>query len=328
LVAAPLTGQLAEARTHERRLDQLARLLLDAREDAERGPPLHVVEPEQHQRSPDRVDLTAHPEEGGVDVAQQAVAESDVARHERLELAQVDARVLKRRDELEDREPVRRHAARFHALGLAEEVPLEEVEAECLAALVVLLGLDLLGEQRAVVTRQARDVVGHGLGIAAEQLDLHDVDVLEQRRALLAPAEVVERDRVAVLTVVRERGDQVVVDLLVLEQLEHHAAAGKRPRERAHEEVARHVDPGEPLAHDLVETDLGERVHHDGGSRLVVVGEHRDVLVGAAEQKLVSHHVERRIEDRLPRDEDARHAHPQCCEHAPFEVGRPRTPAA
>src|SRR4051794_12239195 len=310
LIAVALARELTETSAHERRLDQLARLLVDSGEDAEGRPALDVVDTEQHEGAADRVDLAAQAEERRVDVAQQAVAQGDVPRDERLELGDLDPWILQSGHELEDRQPVGGHRLGLHPLGLAEEVALKQLEAERDAVLVILARLHLLRHGSDPVAREAGKVLLDRRPISPENVHLHDVDVLERGGEQLVARVVVEGDLVAASAMVLERLYQGVVDQLVLEQLEHDTAARQRLRKPLEQEVARDVDPRATVTDDGVEAELGERVDHHGGGGLVVVRDDRDVLVRAAEQQLVPDDVEVQIEDRLTRYEDPRHCSP------------------
>ncbi len=81
-----LAGALAEAGAHQRGHGQLGRLAVDARQHGQRRPAPQVLHAEERERLADRADLEAQPEEGRVDVAQQAEAQPDVATDQALEL--------------------------------------------------------------------------------------------------------------------------------------------------------------------------------------------------------------------------------------------------
>jgi hypothetical protein len=186
-----------------------------------------------------------------------------------------------------------------NAVSVAEEVALREVEAELERAAVGLSRLDLLGEEGDAVVAQALHV-GHDVGVVArQQVDLDNADVVEQPRVVLVPGEVVEREHVAVAAELRERVQELVVDRLLLEQLEHDPGRRQRERERPEDEAAGDVQPGRAVADQVLEPDLGERVDHNRRGRLVVVRDHRVVLVRATEEQLVPPQVELAVEDRL-----------------------------
>ena len=146
-VAALLGDQLAEARARERRDRQLGRLVVDTREQRQRRPRPQALEPEQCERVRDRAHRLAQPEEGGVDVAQQPHAEPDVERDPRLQILELDARVLEDREQVEHRQPAGVDPLGLHDLRPAEEVALEQIAPRLLADGVVALVLDPLGER-------------------------------------------------------------------------------------------------------------------------------------------------------------------------------------
>ena len=102
-----------------------------------------------------------------------------------------------------------------------EEVALEGVEPELAAALGLLVGLDLLGDQPQPAGLEHRRVVGELLGRERAHVELDDRRELEQRLLLGRVVEVVQRDRETGVDQVAQRLQQGVVELLVLEQLEH-----------------------------------------------------------------------------------------------------------
>jgi hypothetical protein len=172
---------------------------------------------------------------------------------------------------------------------------------------VVLARLDLLGHEREATVREATEVFLDGSAISPENVELHDVDVLEAGREQLAARVVVECDLVAACAMILESSDQSLVDQLILEQLQHDPPAGQRLGVALEKEVARHVDPRAALTDDGVEAELRQRVDHDGRGGLVVIRDDGRVLVRAAEQQLISDDLEPEIEDRLTRYEDLRH---------------------
>jgi hypothetical protein len=150
------------------------------------------------------------------------------------------------------------------------------------------------------VAAKALDVGGHIVVLAREHVDLDDPDVLDERRVLLVPGEVVEGDRVAELAELAQRLEQLVVDALVLEQLEHDPLGRQGERQLLDDEIARHVEPGGVVAHEPLEPDLGEGVDDDRGGGRVGVVDDRNALVGAPEEQLVTPQVELTVKDWLP----------------------------
>ena len=235
-------------------------LAVDARQHRERGPAAEVVDAEQRQGLADRADLEPEPEERRVDVAQQAEAERHVAADLALELTELHARILERGDDLEQRRAVGDDSAVVDQLGLAEEEALEQLAAELDAPGVVLVRLDLLGEQGHAVGPQASGLAGHALAAHREHVELDHVDEPEHPLGADRVHEVVEREPVAEALEVDQRVDEALVEQLVLEDLEPDDAGRQRPREAAEDELARDVDPRRVAADEPLEPDLGERV--------------------------------------------------------------------
>ena len=86
-------------------------------------------------------------EEGRVDVAQEAVAQAHVADHQPLEAVEVGVGRVQLGEQGELGQAVGRHAAPGHDLRLAEELPLEVVEAQAAAEVQLLVGLHVLGHE-------------------------------------------------------------------------------------------------------------------------------------------------------------------------------------
>ena len=176
-----LAGELAEAGADQRGDGQLRRLVVDAREHAERRPALDVLEAEQRERLADRPDVAAQAEERRVDVAKQPEAERDVVGDQLLDLLELDVGVVERRGHLQQREPVGGDAAGARDRRPAEEVALEQVAAGIDAELVIGLGGELLGDELALVRLQPLDEIGELLAPELVDVELDDVEQLEQR---------------------------------------------------------------------------------------------------------------------------------------------------
>ena len=73
-----IAGGFAEAPADERCQEQLAWLVSDLGEDGQRRPSTNALDSEQRDRPHDRSDLVAQTEVGGIDVAEQSVAERDI----------------------------------------------------------------------------------------------------------------------------------------------------------------------------------------------------------------------------------------------------------
>jgi hypothetical protein len=100
-----------------------------------------------------------------------------------------------------------------------------------------------------------------------------------------------------------ELADQLLVEGLVLEQLEHDLAGRQRQRVDVEQEAARDVDPRAAAADQAPDPDVAERAQQDLGGRAFAVGER------AAVQELVALDLLAHVQDGLPGDGDGGAGH-------------------
>lgn len=142
--------------------------------------------------------------------------------------------------------------------------------------------------------------------VGAQRLDveLGDVGQLEQQGVLGPGVEVVEREHEAGVLDLGEHGEQVVVDQLVLDELEHDAVGRQRERPERHQELAVDVEERALVADEALEADVGERGdEHRGGGPVAV--DRAAVLADGAVEELEGLDVEVGVEDRLAREHHA-----------------------
>ena len=155
-----LGHQLAHLGPRHGCADQLAGLILDPGKRHQQRPAAHVADAQQHQRLAHRADLARQQEVGGVDPAQQPVAEAEVAADRSLEVVQLAVGVLQHRHHPHLGEAVGGDAVAGDRPRPAEEVALEVVEADLLAELEGGVILDPGGDQLDVVRLQLRHLRG------------------------------------------------------------------------------------------------------------------------------------------------------------------------
>jgi hypothetical protein len=97
----------------------------------------------------------------------------------------------------------------------------------------------------------------------------------------------------------REPGQQVVVHIDGLEDLEDDFTRLERQRQGADKEGAGHVDEGEFVADEPLDAELGEGVHDDAARCPIAVGVSHRRRRAVAEQQLVAEHRQGFVEDRL-----------------------------
>ena len=289
-----LAGELAEAGADERGDGELRRLVVDAREHAERRPALDVLEAEQRERLTDRPDVTAQAEERRVDVAKQPEAERDVVDDQLLDLLELNVGIVEHRGHLEQREPVGGDAAGARDRRPAEEVALEQIASGVDAELVIGLGREFLGDELSLV-RLSRWT--SSLSCSRPSSSMLSLTTSNSSISCLGPfavAEVVERELVPLLLSSRSAVSISSSNCSVSgisRPTRPDGSAWARPPVTNSREMLTHavrVPTSRP------EVELGERVQDHGGGGALGVGDHRHVVgvTLAAEQQLVADNLE------------------------------------
>ena len=109
---------------------------------------------------------------------------------------------------------------------------------------------------------------------AVADVDLHAVGEVQQRFLTDAVAEAVERDLEAGGADLAQHGQQFVVDVLFGRDLQDHALGVQRQRRDQEQELTRDVHVGGPVAHELEQADVRDRLgqHARGGLVRVRLG--------------------------------------------------------
>jgi hypothetical protein len=217
----------------------------EPRECRERRPPPQVPRTEQGHRLGDRVHHVRQADRGRVDVAQQPQAEPDVVAHVGLELGERRVRILQTAEQAHERDASHIDPAAGEQLGTLVEEPLEALGAERAGERVIPGSLDLLDQQVGAQVAQPGDVAGEPLPAERHHVELDHVDVLEQALLPRAQHEVVQGDLEPAGAGLRDRGDEWLVDHLVLQDLQAHPATGQRVEQPSQDRLAGDVDPGE-----------------------------------------------------------------------------------
>jgi hypothetical protein len=134
---------------------------------------------------------------------------------------------------------------------------------------------------------------------------LHDVHDVQQRLELvLAPGEVVEREREAGALQLQAALHELVGHAHRLEDLEHDLVAREQLDDIAHDERGAQVDEAGVLAEHRLHPKLAEGMVDHGGAGEDVVLDLRAVEVARAEQQLERREILVAIQDRLAAQEE------------------------
>ena len=156
-----------------------------------------------------------------------------------LDFAGRSGRVAELLDDTQARELARGESLALHDLGPAEDVALEEVEAEVLAGAQLLAGLDLLCYQLDAVRRASPTASASWAGRQLQDVELDYRDQLEERVVVPAPDVVVQGEGVAVQGQPAAPSKDLRVPRDVLQDLDHHLAWGEGDLVLADQERAR-----------------------------------------------------------------------------------------
>ena len=154
---------------------------------------------------------------------------------------------------------------------------------------------------------QALGLARGPVGPEADQVELDELDQWQELFRTRPVREVVECEPVARIPQFGDLPDQLLIDELVLEQLEHDPLGRQAVDQPLEHELPRDVDPHHVVADELIEAHLCERSERDpsrGRLGLIDDGARRDA---ASIQQLVARYGSRAVEDRLTCKEDVFH---------------------
>jgi hypothetical protein len=237
--------------------------------------------------------------EGGVDEAQETVADAGVGHDELLDLVDVGGDAAEGGEDAEIDEAVLGDDAGGDDEGLAEEVSLKEIAAFGACILHIFDGLDLFGDEACA------DAGGHGVdalalgGIGGAEVDFDEGGELEEGTLGVVGCEVIEGEAVATLAE-RVAGDEELgVGVDVFEDFENGGGGREQGDDAGDEGLTGAVDEGDALAglgheHEAVVDDLA-------GGFFAISG--KSIHSTGAEEQLVAIEIEACIEDGLPAQE-------------------------
>ena len=290
--------ELHRARAHEGVGQQLVGARAAAGEGDDERPAARHALADERDRLADRADLATALEEGGVGVAQQAVAELEVARDERLEALAVEVGREQlagggHRAELDGRRLIER--------GQGAEGPLEGGAPGIDAGLEDLEGLHAHGVHLQPGGEEGPDPPRYRDRVGAGHVEPHDPD-LGQVRQRGGRRRIDGGEGVPVPGEAGHGGDDLLVDGRRGLDLQHDAVGGDGQHVQAQQQRRRHGQIGGMVGRDEVEVDVGERLQE--GARAEAGRRGRGV--GIAGQDFVADDRARRVADGLADADDRR----------------------
>ena len=135
-----------------------------------------------------------------------------------------------------------------------------------------------------------------------QHVDLHEAGERNERFGWRAGHEIVERQREAARVQTPARLDELVVDLDVFEQLDHHRRRREQRARTVQQQTAGEIDEGEASVREHVEAEREHGVGQHARAGDVAVRRTRRRVRAASVQQLVAVHTSSQIKDRLTCD--------------------------
>ena len=217
---------LAHSRPHQRIHEQAGRALREALQRHERAQPAEIVEPQDHYRLMDGIDLPRQIVVAGIDAAEHAIRHRDVLRDQPLDLFERFDFGVERGHQPQQAETARRHALCPEGLRVLQEIALELIEAELVAQLELLDGFDFLGDQFQAAPFELAHQRAELIAAAARDDDLDDVGYVEKSAAGLGYV-IIECDAMAALAQRAYARDHLGIGRDAFQDF-HHDAVGRQ----------------------------------------------------------------------------------------------------
>lgn len=235
-----------------------------------------------------------------VDVAQQLEREGEILVEQQLYLVQIRLGLVDHLEQLHHHQLGRRHGGLLHDLGMAEEEALEQLNPELLHPLELGLVLHLLGEigegQVAVTRHEAFDAGDGG----AAQVELDDVDIGQKPLPGIDQGEVVQRQAIAQLVELDHLGQQGVIGVDVLQDLDDDLVPGQALGQTVQQQGVGEIDEAGVIPQQLIDVLLHELFGHQSGGGLLCGDGWKDVVQAVAKQQFIGLGFQVPIQNRLP----------------------------
>ena len=262
--------ELAQARAQEADLEQVRRAVVDAREHEQRRPAADGDRAERHQRLADRADAVAAAVEGGVRELDELERRGPGPRRSRARAARTSR-------------PCPRRASTARAGGrsgrtrpwtidrLREVLALEGVEAEAAAEAVDGARRDAVGDHLQPAPARGVDV-GLDLLLARPATSIFTLSARSSSASSPTPSRKPSSAiRKPASRISRSTVSSSSSTCSSARDLQHHALGVQRQRARPQQELTRDVHVRGPVAHQLEQADVGDRLGQHARGRLVRV---------------------------------------------------------
>ncbi len=290
--------EFAEASANEGGEDEVGGFFLSGSDGGnEADPATDVAFAEHGEGMAHGVNFAFEAEDGGIQIAQQAVADGGFGLDEIFEAGDIELGAGDFREHAEIVEAVGGHVAGVHHFRAAREESLKVDEALVAGADEVTLGLDFFGEHAGAPGAEALDDFGALLFGSELHFYFDDVGDFGERLPGIVGDVVVESDDVSSFFEMAAGGDDVGVGRNGFEDFDNGCGRGQERDEAFDQRVAGAVDEGAASIAQDVEAHQKRAVESGAGGFVGVSVE--GVFQAIAKQEFISEDILVAVEDRL-----------------------------